>query len=45
MTLRMRAIAMTSIAAILALLPLALGIGHGSAMLRPLAIAVCHRSA
>ncbi len=39
-TRRMRAIAMTSIAAILALLPLALGIGHGSAMLQPLAIAI-----
>src|SRR6185437_14359786 len=37
---RMRAIAMTTIAAIFALLPLALGIGHGSAMLQPLAIAI-----
>lgn len=37
---RMRAIAMTSIAAILALLPLALSIGQGSAMLQPLAIAI-----
>ncbi len=37
---RMRAIAMTTIAAILALLPLALGIGEGSAMQRPLAIAI-----
>jgi multidrug efflux pump subunit AcrB len=37
---RMRAIAMTTIAAILALLPLALNIGHGSAMLQPLAIAI-----
>ncbi len=37
---RMRAIAMTSIAAILALLPLALGIGHGAAMLQPLAVAI-----
>ena len=37
---RMRAIAMTTIAAILALLPLALGIGQGSAMLQPLAIAI-----
>ncbi len=37
---RMRAIAMTSIAAILALLPLALNIGHGSSMLQPLAIAI-----
>jgi multidrug efflux pump subunit AcrB len=39
-TFRMRAIAMTSIAAILALLPLALAIGQGSAMLQPLAIAI-----
>jgi len=37
---RMRAIAMTTVAAILALLPLALDIGHGSAMLQPLAIAI-----
>lgn len=37
---RMRAIAMTTVAAILALLPLALGIGQGSAMLQPLAIAI-----
>jgi multidrug efflux pump subunit AcrB len=37
---RMRAIAMTSVAAILALLPLALSIGQGSAMLQPLAIAI-----
>jgi multidrug efflux pump subunit AcrB len=37
---RMRAITMTTIAAILALLPLALGIGHGSAMLQPLAVAI-----
>jgi multidrug efflux pump subunit AcrB len=36
----MRAIAMTTVAAILALLPLALGVGHGSAMLQPLAIAI-----
>ena len=36
----MRAIAMTTIAAILALLPLALGIGQGSAMQQPLAIAI-----
>jgi multidrug efflux pump subunit AcrB len=36
----MRAIVMTSIAAILALLPLALAIGQGSAMLQPLAIAI-----
>ncbi len=39
-TQRARAIAMTTIAAILALLPLALGIGEGSAMLQPLAIAI-----
>ncbi len=39
-THRMRAIAMTTVAAILALLPLALGIGHGSEMLQPLAIAI-----
>ena len=31
---------MTTIAAILALLPLALGIGQGSGMLQPLAIAI-----
>jgi CzcA family heavy metal efflux pump len=37
---RMRAIAMTTIAAILALMVLALGIGQGSAMLQPLAIAI-----
>jgi multidrug efflux pump subunit AcrB len=37
---RMRAITMTTVAAILALLPLALGIGHGSALLQPLAIAI-----
>jgi CzcA family heavy metal efflux pump len=37
---RMRPIAMTTFAAILALLPLALGIGEGSAMLKPLAIAI-----
>ena len=36
----MRAITMTTVAAILALLPLALGIGQGSAMLQPLAIAI-----
>src|SRR5438046_6476596 len=36
----MRAIFMTAFAAILALLPLALGIGHGSAMQQPLAIAI-----
>jgi CzcA family heavy metal efflux pump len=37
---RMRPIAMTTFAAILALLPLALGIGAGSAMQRPLAVAI-----
>jgi multidrug efflux pump subunit AcrB len=37
---RMRAITMTTVAAILALLPLALGIGQGSGMLQPLAIAI-----
>ena len=37
---RMRAISMTAFAAILALLPLALGIGRGSAMQQPLAIAI-----
>jgi len=37
---RMRAITMTTVAAILALLPLALGVGHGSDMLKPLAIAI-----
>ncbi|HEY0789865.1 MAG TPA: efflux RND transporter permease subunit [Chthoniobacterales bacterium] len=37
---RMRPIAMTTIAAILALAPLALGLGEGAAMLRPLAIAI-----
>jgi len=37
---RMRAILMTTFAAILALLPLALGIGHGAAMQQPLAIAI-----
>jgi multidrug efflux pump subunit AcrB len=39
-THRMRAIAMTTVAAILALLPLALDLGKGSAMLQPLAIAI-----
>jgi CzcA family heavy metal efflux pump len=39
-TNRLRAITMTTLAAILALLPLALGVGHGSAMLRPLATAI-----
>jgi CzcA family heavy metal efflux pump len=37
---RMRAIAMTTIAAILALLPLALAIGQGAGMLQPLAIVI-----
>ena len=37
---RMRPIAMTTVAAILALLPLALGVGAGSAMQQPLAIAI-----
>jgi CzcA family heavy metal efflux pump len=37
---RMRAITMTTVAAILALLPLALAIGQGSGMLQPLAIAI-----
>jgi CzcA family heavy metal efflux pump len=37
---RMRPIAMTTFAAILALTPLALGIGQGSAMQQPLAIAI-----
>jgi CzcA family heavy metal efflux pump len=37
---RMRPIAMTTCAAILALLPLALGIGQGAAMEQPLAIAI-----
>lgn len=37
---RLRPIAMTTIAAILALAPLALGIGQGSAMQQPLAIAI-----
>jgi len=36
----MRAISMTTFAAILALLPLALAIGHGAAMQQPLAIAI-----
>ncbi len=36
----MRPIAMTTLAAILALLPLALGIGQGAAMQQPLAIAI-----
>ncbi len=37
---RFRPIVMTALAAILALLPLALGIGQGAAMLQPLAIAI-----
>jgi multidrug efflux pump subunit AcrB len=37
---RMRPITMTTFAAILALMPLALGIGQGSAMQKPLAIAI-----
>lgn len=37
---RLRPIAMTTFAAILALAPLAFGIGEGSAMLQPLAIAI-----
>ena len=37
---RFRPVAMTTLAAILALLPLALDLGHGSAMQRPLAIAI-----
>lgn len=37
---RMRAITTTTLAAILALLPLALSIGQGAAMLQPLAIAI-----
>jgi multidrug efflux pump subunit AcrB len=39
-TNRLRPIAMTTIAAILALLPLSLALGQGSAMLKPLAIAI-----
>ncbi|MBU6442720.1 MAG: efflux RND transporter permease subunit [Alphaproteobacteria bacterium] len=37
---RFRPIAMTTLAAILALLPLALGLGQGSAMQQPLAVAI-----
>jgi multidrug efflux pump subunit AcrB len=37
---RMRAVTMTTVAAILALLPLALGFGQGSGLLQPLAIAI-----
>ena len=36
----MRPIAMTTLAAILALMPLALGMGQGAAMQQPLAIAI-----
>ena len=39
-TQRLRAITMTTLAAILALLPLALDLGHSAGMLRPLAIAI-----
>jgi hypothetical protein len=38
--LRFRPIVMTALAAILALLPLALGIGQGASMQQPLAIAI-----
>jgi len=37
---RMRPVAMTTLAAILALLPLALALGQGSAMQQPLAVAI-----
>ena len=37
---RLRPIAMTTLAAILALLPLAIGIGEGSGLLKPLAVAI-----
>jgi multidrug efflux pump subunit AcrB len=37
---RMRPIAMTTLATILALMPLAIGMGQGSAMQQPLAIAI-----
>jgi len=37
---RMRPIALTTLAAILALAPLALGLGHGAGMLQPLAVAI-----
>jgi multidrug efflux pump subunit AcrB len=37
---RMRAITMTTVAAILALLPLAMNLGQGAGMLQPLAIAI-----
>jgi len=37
---RLRPIAITTLAAILALLPLGLGLGEGSAMQQPLAIAI-----
>jgi multidrug efflux pump subunit AcrB len=37
---RLRPIAMTTIAATLAMMPLAIGLGEGASMLRPLAIAI-----
>ncbi len=37
---RIRPIAMTTIAAILAMTPLIIGLGEGAAMLRPLAVAI-----
>lgn len=37
---RLRPVAMTTVAAILALMPLAVGMGQGSAMLQPLAISI-----
>jgi multidrug efflux pump subunit AcrB len=37
---RLRPIVMTALAAIFALLPLAIGVGQGSAMLKPLAVAI-----
>jgi len=39
---RLRPLFMTTLVAIFALLPLALGIGEGSAMQQPLAIAISH---
>jgi multidrug efflux pump subunit AcrB len=41
---RMRPIAMTTVAAILALMPLAMGIGAGSEMLQPLAIGIVSKN-